>query len=136
MGSKVCVSVRAEMAERNHAVTGTAKGECKDLLTITEDRSKEEVKRPLKKMGVAHIRSSHDPQAETQTSLKRARPGLRGGRDVAMVMHHQGLPELCPLGYRGKRFTGKCPLRGYSGLVQKTTQVSATKPPKGAWGSC
>lgn len=60
MGNKVCVFVRVEMVERNYVVTGIAKGECKDLLIIIEDRSKEEVKRFLKKMGMVDIRSSYD----------------------------------------------------------------------------
>lgn len=73
------------------------------------------------------------PRAGTQTSLKMAQPGLRGGRGVAMVMPHQDLPEPCALGFRRKLFMRKCLIRGYPSFVPKTTRF-LLKTTQGCWG--
>lgn len=64
----------------------------------------------------------------TVPSVKRAQPGLSGGRDVAMVMPHQALPEHCPWRNISSEVTQV--LYQKTPLLKKQTK----KPTQGCWG--
>lgn len=67
------------------------------------------------------------PGLGPQTSVKRAQPGLSGGRDVAMAMPHQALPEHYPWRNISSEVTQV--LYQKTPLLKKQTNK---KPPRGA----